>query len=56
MSYCTSHTPARSNQRLLLAGAYVLKEEGFVRLAAHSLRPSGRFVSARVARSRNAIR
>jgi hypothetical protein len=44
------------NTRLLLSGAYALKEMAFVRLPAQVLRPSGRLASARVARSRSAIR
>ena len=47
---------APSNTRLLLAGAYVLKEVEVVRLAAHALRASGRLASRRVARSRSAGR
>ena len=47
---------APSNQRLLLAGARVVKEFAFVRLAAYAVRASIQFASERVARSRNAVR
>jgi hypothetical protein len=47
---------ALANKRLLLAGAFVLKEEGFVRLAAPALRANSRLAGQRVARSRNAGR
>ena len=45
-----------SIKRLLLAGAYVLKELMFVCLAAHGLRSSGRLANERVVRSRSASR
>ena len=45
-----------SNQRLLLAGAHVLKELEVVRRRAHTLRARARLANLRVARSRNAIR
>jgi hypothetical protein len=41
---------------LLLAGAHVLKEIVFVRLAAQALRANERLGSGLVARSRNGIR
>lgn len=46
----------RHNKRLLLPGAYVLKEVWFVRLAVPALRASQQLASGRVARSRNASR
>lgn len=39
-----------SNTRLLLPGAYVLKETAVVRLSAHVLRTSGRLAGSRSAR------
>ena len=44
------------NQRLLLAGAHVLKELEVVRQRVHALRAGGRLAKGRVARSRNASR
>jgi len=52
-SVCCEGAP---NQRLLLAGAHVLKELVFVRQRAYALRATSRLARERVARSRNAIR